>query len=112
MNTIEVYKSGKKLLGSNFIGVFPLDKLPRQLKRGAYVINTDPAHRPGQHWIAVNISKSEINVFEPYGFYYPKYLTNRLRATGLPIKFNKTQCQNLLTTNCGPLCLLYLTLLY
>jgi len=112
MNSIEVYKSGKTLLGSKFIGVYPLDKLPKPLTVGAYIINTDPAHRPGQHWIAVNITRSQVDVFEPFGFYYPKYLIDKLDETGLPIKFNKTQCQNLLTTNCGPLCLLYLSLLY
>ena len=35
-------------------GTFPCDLLPRHPKKvGAYIVNTDPAGQPGQHWIAL-----------------------------------------------------------
>ena len=38
-----------------FKGVFPRNKLSDPGSRGpsAYVINTDPDHRPGEHWVGV-----------------------------------------------------------
>ena len=39
-----------------FQGVYPSDRLPERppkTTRGAYIVNTDPAGEPGQHWLAL-----------------------------------------------------------
>ena len=39
-----------------FQGVYPAHKLPRspnKTVRGAYIVNTDPAGEPGQHWLGL-----------------------------------------------------------
>ena len=37
-------------------GVYPADQLPRSTPttvRAAYIVNTDPAGEPGQHWLGL-----------------------------------------------------------
>ena len=39
-----------------FQGAYPSDRLPQhppKTTRGAYIVNTDPAGEPGQHWLGV-----------------------------------------------------------
>jgi hypothetical protein len=36
-----------------FQGVFSSDRLPSELR--LLVCNTDPHHRPGEHWICINV---------------------------------------------------------
>lgn len=47
-----------------FVGVFPRDRLPVLKKLPAFlVINTDSADEPGEHWIAVCISRQRQAIF-------------------------------------------------
>ena len=52
-----------------FGGVYPCDQLPQSKPPGKrlYVANTDPAHRPGEHWVAF--------YFHPNGtcYYFDSY---------------------------------------
>ena len=44
------------MLAPHFVGVFASDRLPPSPYRDrpqAYVVNTDPHVRPGQHWLAL-----------------------------------------------------------
>ena len=109
---MQVYDIGKTLLGNKFVGVFPLDKIPKKLRCGGYIVNTDPSTQPGEHWIAFNVRQNSISVFDPFGEIYPAALVTQLKSTHKKINFNRFQCQNILTTNCGHLCLLWLTLQY
>ena len=34
-----------------FHGVYAVDQLPDQIKRGLYIANTDPSDEPGEHWV-------------------------------------------------------------
>ena len=58
-------------LRNHFRGVFAADPLPwyRSLtpaERG-YIVNTDPADKPGQHWLALWVKKNCSEVFDSYG---------------------------------------------
>lgn len=96
------------LLEDEFIGVFPLDKIPNKLINGAYVVNTHTSELKGEHWLAIYVKQTKIDVFDPFGFYYPSILVNHVTKAGKPVYFSKRKCQNMLTNNCGPLCLLWL----
>ena len=53
-----------------FRGVFACDKLPRRHvpRPSAFVVNTDPSDKPGQHWVAIYISQNgEGEYFDSYG---------------------------------------------
>ena len=54
MNTNEIDQILRrdKRVGGIFIGVFASDRLPTRVPRpAALVVNLDPAHKPGIHWI-------------------------------------------------------------
>ena len=54
-------------------GVYPADKLPRsppppsETIRAAYIVNTDPAGEPGQHWLGLGTEKNKCEIFDSYG---------------------------------------------
>ena len=55
----------------SFIGVFAEDQL-QSLAITSFpsclIINLDPSHMRGSHWLAVRISKSSLEIFDPLGF--------------------------------------------
>ena len=53
-----------------FQGVYPADKLPPsppQTVRAAYIVNTDPAGEPGQHWLGIWTEQNKCEIFDSYG---------------------------------------------
>ena len=52
-----------------FKDVYASDKLPRipKQKTLALIANTDPSHKPGQHWVAVFFNKTTVYYFDSYG---------------------------------------------
>jgi hypothetical protein len=54
---------------SIFKGVFPANKLPTipKNKTLAIIANTDPSHRPGQHWVAFFFKREHVYFFDSYG---------------------------------------------
>ena len=106
-SSVEIYEIGKKLFGNKFKGVYPLEKIPKYLKNGFYVINTQTSNLPGEHWLAIDVRSYEIKVFDSFGFFYPQELLNRVFQTGKQVTFNRIRYQNPFTTSCGQLCLLW-----
>lgn len=111
ISSLEINRIGKVILGKKFLGVYPLDKIP-YMHEGGLVVNTQTSTLAGEHWIAIYNSKNQIKVFDPFGFYYPSILVNRVsamgNAMGKPVEYNKTRYQDPLSTNCGQHCLLWL----
>jgi hypothetical protein len=53
-----------------FGGVLAYDQLPKSQSKSAikaYVINTDPSYRPGQHWVAIYMTSQCSFYFDSYG---------------------------------------------
>jgi len=100
-----------------FQGTFPCDKLPRHAKKNAaYIVNTDPAGQPGQHWIAVWLENNLCEVMDSYGLPLEWYRTTRPLIdwiTTLDKRHwvtNGTTLQGLHSSACGHYCLAYLKL--
>ena len=108
ISSIQIDKIGKEWLKSEWLGVFPLDKIPYIPVSRALVVNTQTSNLEGEHWLAVYHKPEHILVFDPFGFYYPSLLVSQISSLSKPIIYNRTQYQKLLSTNCGPLCLLWL----
>ena len=106
MNTTELEILGNTLL-DDFIGVFPLDRLPTI--KGSFIINTHTHKLPGEHWIAVKVRMHNIYVFDPMGMYYPSKLVSHLHRSRKHVVYNKSPIQNLNTRTCGQLCIVWLT---
>lgn len=111
MRTREVLHLGDAYV-PNFVGVFPLNKLPQALRPPAnFVLNTHTHNLPGEHWLAVSYQKGGIVLaFDPFGHYYPGmlkvYLSNLRRSTS--VKYSKVQYQEIHEKTCGLYCIAWL----
>ena len=111
MYTNEIDKIAKKII-PNFIGVFPLDKLPKHLGRPpkSFILNTDTSNLNGTHWLAVSYEKGGIiHAFDPFGICYPPLLTSYLhRIPNVKVIYNRIMFQYPNERNCGIHCLTFL----
>jgi hypothetical protein len=95
---------------TRYLGVYALDQIPVTLTRYpcAYVANTDPISRPGQHWTAFyHVSPTQLEFFDSYGspphdyeFPIPPDLTS--------LRYNSYPLQTLTSSVCGQYCIFYL----
>jgi hypothetical protein len=89
-----------------FCGVYPRDKLPRRVhtrKPCAYIINTDPAHRPGQHWVAVWFDgRGNAEYFDSYGLPpLHRDIKNFISRHSQKYIFNRRMLQAVTSSACG-----------
>ena len=94
-----------------FVGVFAADTLPTQRIQPpcCLVVNTDPADKPGSHWIAIYIDRDGCGeYFDSYGMApcFPQFL-DRHAYSGW--KWNTRQVQCTVSSLCGAFCILFLT---
>ena len=95
-----------------FRGVFPSDRLPRQYlpRPSALVVNTDPSTKPGQHWIAIYVTRNGVGeYFDSYGL--PPVLpalSGFLTRNASAVHYNPYRLQGPLTAVCGQYCLFFL----
>lgn len=56
-------------LMKHFLGVFPIDQLPKRLKKKTFfVCNLDPSTMPGSHWICfIKLVSTECEIFDSFG---------------------------------------------
>ena len=105
--------SSHPVTGKIFKGVFARNRIPTFSKneRLSFVVNTDPAHKPGKHWLAFYINRNTVYYFDSYGIPpkgfekilssrpNKKYFTRRLQGNGKEcghycIFFILQMCQN------------------
>jgi hypothetical protein len=95
-----------------FLGVFSLDKLPSEIDYPcAMVVNTDPSHEKGEHWVAFHFDENR------YGEYFDSYgkwpddpiLSKFLAKNGRIWCGHSVQLQGFNTTVCGQYCIEFLT---
>lgn len=111
MRTPDLWKMGSTYV-PNFIGVFPLNKIPQGLRAPAnFIVNTDTHNLPGEHWLAVSYQKGGIVLaFDPFGIFYPRLLKiklNQLNRTR-PVHYSKIEYQSLFEQTCGLYCIAWL----
>ena len=65
-----------------FRGVFAADQLPIDSKKqvNAYIVNTDPAGQPGEHWLALWTHHNICEVFDSYALPLSTYSNPILQA--------------------------------
>ena len=106
------------LLGDMFCGVWASDQLhylTRSFQPPAYfIVNTHPAHLPGEHWLALTLEKEDTaTFFDSFGFspdhaFYPPEILAFLRHRSKRILFPTKQLQHPLSFACGHHCVFYL----
>lgn len=88
-----------------FLGVFAADKIPSKIKFPVSLIaNTAPEASPGEHWVAIYISKAkEGYYFDSFGrpWWTVPSIGLFLKKKCKIIRFNTKQIQHLKSTKCG-----------
>lgn len=115
MNSINI----KDTLNSNnltkykFKGVFACNKLPTHpvLKPSFYVANTDPSHKPGEHWVAFYFPKNKpAEYFCSAGQYPNKYFRLFLNKNCKTFTYNSLRIQSETSILCGVYCCVFIYL--
>ena len=112
MNERQIGKVLKAELGSNFVGVFPADKLfmirrntPRPF---AVVVNTDPSDMPGTHWVAIYIRQYGVEYFDSLGRPPNNHFRSFLQRFSRHCAWNEHQYQSIVSSLCGAYCILFI----
>ena len=100
------------LTASQFEGVFAADQIPKHVRSypAGMIINTDPSHLPGEHWLALHFpSAKEVEFFDSYGFppvAYGDHFTKALKDK--QVTRNRKSLQSADPNVCGYYCLFFL----
>lgn len=101
----------KQLRGyKNFVGVFPCDTIPEIGVENAVVVNTDPHNKPGEHWVALYMSKDgEMEYFDSFGLpplseHIQKYINS---TPHISFSYSTIQLQHEDSETCGNHCIAY-----
>ena len=95
----------------HFGGVYPRDALPIVSEGRSFVINTDRADKPGEHWVCVYFGDDGIaEYFDSYGLPPWVYgdIVRFMRSKSRSIVYNTVPYQSLDTPVCGHYCIYYL----
>jgi len=97
-------------LDAKFLGVYAADQMPLPLTKfpSCFVANTDPAHKPGKHWVAFYQPSrySPLEFFNSYGF-APDYFEFDVPLETIS---SDVKLQSLDSHVCGHYCVLFLSL--
>lgn len=111
LNILETLRGFKTNRNMSTVGVYPCNKLPRKIKKPAFIIaNTDPAHKPGEHWVAFYFPlKGCAEFFDSFGQPPSKLFFIRfLERNSSKYKINNQRFQSNFSSTCGNYCCLYL----
>ena len=95
-----------------FAGVFSRDRLPRQcpnVRPILFVVNTDRARGPGEHWVCIYLNPSGVGeYFDSYGFPpYHREIKTFLRKNSRRYVYNNVVLQEPFSQTCGYYCVYY-----
>ena len=98
-------------VGPDFGGVFACDRLPRYADKKSYIINLDPAHKEGSHWVAVFFDRTtgSVDYFDSYGL-KPKnvHIIRFLKRNSVFKHYNLHTYQSPCSVICGQYSLYFL----
>lgn len=112
MDTISLWKYSlkDKVLKKNFGGVFASDQLPRRKnKNKSFIVNLDPHHKPGSHWIAINFKNNVCYYFCSYGTPPAnKNILSFIKRNSKSVEWSTSLYQSFTSQTCGKFCLYFL----
>jgi hypothetical protein len=101
---------GKKVIGQQFGGVFPSDRIPDSMARGTkyFIVNKDKHNQPGSHWIGVVVYRKRMFFYDSFGRSVPM-LVPELRqfqlqhglSLSVPMRAISAPEQQIREENCG-----------
>ena len=111
METSQIEKILIRKLQSTYVGVVAVDELPQtSLRPLAIVVNSDPASKPGTHWMCIYLfSNGTGEFFDTFGRYPDSPVVDYLnKQAQVGWTYNRRHVQSIISTLCGGYCLLYL----
>lgn len=100
-------------LCTSVLGVYPADKVPKYIRRGGFIANTDVSSKPGRHWCAFYFDGSgQSEFFDSYGKapdYYNNMFASCLRNNSVVQVYNGKQLQSNFSNVCGQYCVYFLS---
>lgn len=113
---LDMLAENDKDLKNFYCGAVACDKLPNNPHTNsprAYIVNTDPYGKPGQHWIALWTKGNKCEVMDSYGVPLDVYGTTEPLQSWLHKKwkyviYNGQTLQALNSQSCGHYVLMYL----
>lgn len=104
---LEQYMLNDPFIRKYYGGVVALDQLPQKIsKPKIFIVNSDPAALPGQHWYAVYFTTINEH-FDSAGFYPNAKLESELIVHGPRFMYNDRRVQAFRSESCGLFCLFY-----
>ena len=94
----------------NYLGTYPMNKLPNLPKTfpKRIIINTDPANKVGDHWIALVLTYKKVFYFDSFGI---KMINEEIKNFLLPkyksVIFNNLCIQHITSDKCGAFCIYF-----
>lgn len=91
----------------SYRGTFSRDTIPDVT--GLMIVNTDPSHLPGTHWIAIFIDprRQRGEYFDSFGRPPDEHFNNYMNAHCSNWIYNKRQLQSIVSKYCGYYCVVY-----
>ena len=98
-----------KYIRKIFLGVFPLDKIPKEIPSPSiFIVNQDPSNKKGSHWIVLHfINEKTVEHFDSLGKKPLSSINNLLLQKNMTYKYNNRRLQNFKSNTCGLYCLFY-----
>ena len=89
--------------------MFASDELPViNVRPSVIVVNTDPASRPGRHWICMYLDEDALGeFFDSFGLWPQRVFERFMDKHCVTWTFNKKQMQSLVSRFCGHYCIWY-----
>lgn len=99
-------------LAEYFKGICSISTIPKYLKINHFlIVNTEPAHLPGEHWFCLIKRKSQFEYFDSLGVTTRKLdilKENLYLRKNIEIKFNETAVQSNDSISCGKFVLYFI----
>ena len=105
MDSNEVIKETHALKIYNFLGVFAVDQLCaiKNNQIGTMIVNTDPLHLAGQHWISLCLDDKDIYLYDPLllNVYKSDFFSTFFIRMNKVLHFNSIKIQRSDSVMCG-----------
>ena len=89
-------------------GVVAADELPLVVKKpSVFIVNTDPKHLPGKHWIVVYVDQNVCEHFNSSGRQPNDEFSDYMTVQGPNYLYNTNRVQAIGSDTCGLYCLFY-----
>ena len=106
-NNIELNNLCKKLIGKNFLGVFPADDFIEPYKNGqSCILNIQNSTNKGEHWVALYNECNCVYFFDTYNRNYKELNIHFKHMKWISPKHEKLQ--SLRSRNCGQECISFI----